>query len=310
MRAGLAMSCVGAVTWFLIDFLMRVEPYSHPGIPYWNAGVRLGLFVILATALSRLNGALMQERETSRLKTEVLGVVNHEFSNALVGMSIALAQLREVQEGPSHAQGRQICAVLDRIHLALKHTINNFLNEARIESGRFVLELRPTQLHGIIDGAVASIAALSQYKAIDVEFDIPPDIEPVRADPDALSLVMTNLIGNAVKYTPRKGRVAVRVGRLVGPERVLISVEDTGLGVPSKDLDAIFSGFYRGAHSREGPSGYGIGLKVSRDIVASHGSDLRVETNLGRGSRFFFTLQVWREPYQAVGDPERHGPRT
>jgi len=138
------------------------------------------------------------------------------------------------------------------------------------------------------------VRPFAEEKGIRVIQDFPPDIVPLQADPEALALVVSNLIGNALKYTPARGRVTVRV-RLQGslPKQAEISVEDTGIGIRPSEIEAIFSGYYRAQEGREVAKGFGVGLKVSRDVIERHGSRLEVESVPGKGSRFFFVLPIW-----------------
>jgi signal transduction histidine kinase len=119
----------------------------------------------------------------------------------------------------------------------------------------------------------------------------------VRADPEALSVVMANLIGNAFKYTADGGVVTIRISvERTAPARALVSVEDTGIGIAPEDRDRILSGDYRTGEARRVAKGYGVGLRVVSELLESQGSALGLESEAGKGSRFFFRLPLWEEP--------------
>ena len=145
--------------------------------------------------------------------------------------------------------------------------------------------------------ALALLEPVIESKKVALLLDFPPKGVPVRADPEALSVVMTNLIGNAFKYTPDGGSVTIRitVERAPAPS-ALVSVEDTGIGIAPEDRDKILSGDYRTREAKRVAKGYGVGLRVVDELLKSQGSTLGVESETGKGSRFFFRLPLWEEP--------------
>ena len=129
-----------------------------------------------------------------------------------------------------------------------------------------------------------------------LRLDFPPHSVPVRADPDALSVVMSNLIGNAFKYTPAGGTVTVRIVQEAGPPAAaLVSVEDTGIGIPAAERQRISSGYYRAKGGLLVAKGFGVGLKVARELLESQGARLEIESEPGRGSRFSFRVLLWED---------------
>jgi signal transduction histidine kinase len=229
-----------------------------------------------------------------RLKSDLLSMVSHEFNNSLASMGMALLLLRENDEAPD--QRRKIYLTLERIHQLLKTAVSNFLNQARMQSGRFQLDIRQIELRRLVAEVLELMRPLAEQKGIDLRLEFPETAFPVTADPDAMILVLSNLIGNAIKYTPGRGRVSVRLTPINGAplQEVEVSVADTGIGIAAADQDAIFRGFYRTGPSQKMARGYGLGLAVSRQIMESHDSALNVESRPGQGSRFHFRLPVCR----------------
>ncbi|MDD2804012.1 MAG: HAMP domain-containing sensor histidine kinase [Elusimicrobiales bacterium] len=293
---GLAMSVVSAVVWMLMDHVIGGRVYTSPTVAYWNSLVRFGFFTVTAVSLAVIRRMLGRERESSRLKSDMVSMVSHEFNNSLITLNLVSTLLREYDGEAVTEERRKLYAILENTSRNLNQMIKNFLNKARLEAGKFVLDVQPTELRKIVCGVVDTASPLSEAKGITVSTNFPEGVIPVKCDPDAIALVMNNLIGNALKYTPQKGRVAVTIAPVEGSKnRVRISVEDTGIGIEKNDAKAIFSGFYRADGGKSSGKGFGIGLKVARDLVEAHGSRIFVESAPGRGSKFTFELPVWEE---------------
>ena len=290
-----AMSIISAAAWLQAD-MSTGRVYSHWLIPYWNAVVRLGFFIVVAalsaliTRLRRLND---REHELSELKSGMVSLVSHEFGNFLTTFKLSLTILQE-SEGPEPSAQRQRCyATLERVYTHLAGAVANFLNLNRIESGRFVPHLRQTSLRTLIHATIAQMGPLIENKKVELRLDFPSEPVPVKADPDALSVIMSNLIGNAFKYTPAGGVVTVRIA-VDGPKAAArVSVEDTGIGIPEADRRLIASGYYRAEGGRQVAKGFGVGLKVTRELLESQDARLEIESEPGRGSTFSFRLPRW-----------------
>jgi two-component system phosphate regulon sensor histidine kinase PhoR len=292
----LAMSVICAVAWLLMDYKLGGRVYSSPTVAYWNSLVRFGFFSVTAVSAGLIRRMLRRERENSRLKSDMVSMVSHEFNNSLITINL-LSSLLQEHEGESFAgERRKLYEMLDNTSSNLAQTIKNFLNKARLEAGKFVLDIQPTELRKIVMGVVDTVRPLCDAKNISLTVNFPEGVIPVKCDPDAIALVVNNLIGNAIKYTPQNGRVTVRVAPKAGVSgQVLISVADTGIGVEKKDLTAIFTGFYRSDSGKHSAKGFGLGLKVAQDLLKAHGSRVLLESDPGKGSKFSFELPVWTD---------------
>ena len=163
-----------------------------------------------------------------------------------------------------------------------------------MQSGRFQLDIKQIELRRLVTEVLELMRPLAEQKGIDLRLEFPAAAFPVAADPDAMTLVLSNLIGNAIKYTPGQGQVSVRLSPSGGdpPQEVEVSIEDTGIGIAAEDQEAIFRGFYRTGQSQKTTKGCGLGLMISRQIMKNHDSSLDVESQPGQGSRFHFRLPV------------------
>ena len=288
---------LSSAAWLHADILLGHER-SGLAIALWSAAARLGFFLIF-TALSGLIQRLRRlndvEREASKLKSDMVSLVSHEFGNSLTTLSLALTLLRE-STGDDEAERAEHYAVLERVIAHLSATSANFLNLNRLVGGHFQPHLKLTRLRSVARGALALLEPTIERRNVAVLLDFPSVGVPVRADPDAMSIVMTNLIGNAFKYTPDGGTITVRISiEGTPPAAALVSVEDTGIGIAPEDLEKILSGHYRTREAKRIAKGYGVGLRVVSELLESQGSALGVESEPGKGSRFYFRLPMWEE---------------
>ena len=297
-RPGMLMSGLAAASWTLAA--ARLSPGKFP-IAIWDAVAGLCIYTAFVLALTKLKASLVKERELLRVKGDLLSVVSHEFNNALTSMGMALLILRENDENPD--QRRKVYPILERVYSILKVATRNFLNQGRMESGRFHLDVKRIELRHILQDILLLMRPLSEQKELDLLLELPKHPIPIVADPDALSLVMSNLIGNAIKYTHKKGRVTIRLAPVDFAEEVEVSVEDTGICISPQDQEAIFQGNFRTQEGKKAAKGFGFGLKIAREIVESHGSTLKVHSVAGQGARFYFRLPACQPdcPYVESG---------
>lgn len=304
-RWAYAISLVAAAAWLKND-LVIVRSYPFWIIPYWNAFVRLGFFVIvayLAALLARLRTLHDAETRTykvaaeaSELKSRMISFVSHEFGNSLTTVKMAMTYLRESDTTTIAEERTQCYETLDRVFVHLNAATSNFLNLNRLESGHFQPEYRRTLLRPLIQGVVSVLGPIIENKNIVLRLDFPVEPIPVKADPDAVTLVVSNLIGNALKYTPDGGAVTVRIVPPRGALRdVEVSVEDTGIGISHETQKHIFSTFYRTAGGKAAAKGYGVGLKVAHELLECQGVKLELQSEPNKGSRFFFRLPVFND---------------
>jgi len=290
--ASLGVAGLAACIWFYDDSLTR--HYSAPHIRYWNGGVRLFVFCFVVLVVSRLAKALRREHQIAVTKGEMISLVSHQFNNAITSINLSLWLIEEGAAGASSAELHQ---VIKRNVQTLQQTAQNFLNEARLASGHYALDLRDVDLKALIREAAQAMKPLSDEKKIQVVFELPPHDLRVAADPAALALVLSNLVSNAIKYTPAQGRVTIRTSTdALPPDEILVAVEDTGIGIARQELENLQSGFTRTESGKSMAAGFGLGLKLAHDMLQSHGSRLIIDSAPGKGSRFAFALPVRQAP--------------
>jgi PAS domain S-box-containing protein len=272
------------------DFLISTNPIL-------DAHGRIAGVVEVARDISVLKLHEKELQEAAKLRSDLISMINHEYANALTSMKLALALLTGSESVAQDQTRGHSYEVLDRAIERLRAYTTNFLNLHRLESGKFALNLRPTAVRAVVLDALVTLRPLAEAKQLrlDIETYFPEALPvAVRADQYCLSLIVSNLVTNAVKYTPNGGSVTICI-TLEGtsPSRVMLAVEDTGIGMSAEDLEKIKSGFYRAPEGQELAKGFGVGLMVVNQLLEKHGSFLEIESEPGKGSRFSFRLPLW-----------------
>ena len=291
VAAGVARAIVGPVqqlraqasAWKLGEpWTLAMPPTSSPEI--------LDLMSAMRSMADQLNAQFERERQTGRLKSQLVSGVSHEFNNALAVIHTAHALLKENE--PTTAASAPWHDMLAANIRALSTMATNLLNLGRLEAGKFEVEIERVDASALLRGALNRLEILAARKKLSVKLEAPAAPMPCAGDPDALSLVVANLFTNAVKYTHEGGAVTLGARELPGG-RVEIYVKDTGIGVAPEDRKKIFDGYFRSEAGKREAKGFGVGLALSRMILEAHGTDLELETELGKGSRFSFGLPVY-----------------
>ncbi len=228
-------------------------------------------------------------RVVERMKSAFVSTVSHELRTPLTSIKGFVSTLLSDEEGYFDLETRrEFLQIIDQETDRLKRLIDDLLNLSRIESGR-ALEIRWKQidLHEVVNRIVEAQKTYTDKHTFVV--DLPEDLPPVMADEDKVEQILTNLLSNAVKYSPNGGEIRV-AARDTG-QFVEISVSDQGIGIPPDKIDKIFERFYRmdDRDTREA-GGTGIGLYLTRHLVMAHGGKIWVESEVGKGSTFYFTL--------------------
>jgi two-component system phosphate regulon sensor histidine kinase PhoR len=229
-------------------------------------------------------------RRLERVRQDFVANVSHEFKTPLTAIQgFAETLLGGALEDAAH--NRRFLEIIRDHAVNLARVTDDLLKLARIEAGKLELQFGPVSIAEIVDPCMETTLLRAGRKGISLDSEIPPGIPPIHGDARLLREVLQNLIDNAVQYTPSGGKIVISAE--AGPGEVTVGVEDTGIGIPLADQERIFERFYRvdAARSRE-EGGTGLGLSIARHIVETHGGRLWVDSEVGRGSRFSFTIPV------------------
>ena len=233
----------------------------------------------------------LELEQVSLAKTQILSTASHELKTPLtsiVGYVNRLLMQQETVGALNERQARYLETV-QRNSLRLKVLIDDLLDISRIESGSLDLTLTELEVQGEIQEVIRSIQDQIDQKEMCVILDVPPELSSVRADRLRFSQVMTNLLGNACKYSPVGATTTIKAIEVGG--YIQFDVSDTGIGMSKADLSRLFTKFFRAVTSstRE-VSGTGLGLFITRHLVEAQEGKIWVESEEGKGSTFSFTL--------------------
>ena len=264
------------------------------------AATRRQLLFVFAAALAvmlllgQLRALLRAERRGAALKSAMVHTVSHEFHNALTVIDTAVFLLEEGEAGKASAQRRELYGVLDAERLSLRRYVQNILNEGRMEAGRFKLQKTALALRDVVAGVTGSMGRLMAQRELKFSLEIPKAPALVLADREAVSLVVSNLLGNAVKYTPKGGRILVRLAPDAEKKGyVTFYAENEGAGLKPEEIARLKEEFYRTEDAKAAASGFGLGLRITNEMLL-HGSDLAIKSVPGKNSCFYFSLPVIR----------------
>jgi PAS domain S-box-containing protein len=230
---------------------------------------------------------LQQMEKLSRLKSEFVSMVSHEFRSALVGIQGFSELIRD--DDLEVADMKNLAGDINKDALRLNRMITEMLEFDRMEAGKLHLELRPLDMNMLVLEAVER-AQVTTTKHV-VSTALGSDLPAILGDADRLTQVLTNLLSNAIKYSPDGGEIAVK-SRLDG-SFVEVSVKDQGLGIPAEFIGRLFGRYERYEDTHAGKIiGTGLGLAITRQIVEMHGGKISVDSTVGNGSEFKFTVPV------------------
>jgi len=241
-----------------------------------------------------LNEANAKLRELAEMREEFLALTTHDLRSPLTVISGVISFFSSGRLGELSTEQKNMVAMMERNTQSLIELINDLLDASKIESGTMRLELSAVDLRALIRDVHESMGPLAHEKGIAIEERLPDDLPPLSADHEKLRRVIVNLLSNALKFTPKGGRVEVGAGRSSGDTPgVRVVVADTGVGIAPGDLARLFDK-YGQARSRatRGETGTGLGLYIARQLVEMHGGTIDVQSEVGKGSTFSFTLPV------------------
>ena len=229
-------------------------------------------------------------RRLERVRQDFVANVSHEFKTPLTAIQgFAETLLGGALEDPKN--NRRFLEIMRDHATRLARLTDDLLKLARIEAGKLEVQFSAVGVLEFVEQCAETGLMKSSRKQITLEIEVPPGLPPVLGDASLLRDVLQNLLDNAIQYTPPGGHISVTAA--AGPREVVITVTDTGIGIPLADQERIFERFYRvdAARSREA-GGTGLGLSIAKHIVEAHAGRLWVESGVGQGSRFSFSIPL------------------
>ena len=236
----------------------------------------------------QLEAADKKQRELERLRRDLIAWVGHDLQTPLASMRVILEALEDgVVDDPQTV--KRYLSTAQRDVRSLSILIDDLFQMAQLDTGGIPLDRAESSLADLISDTLESFSELAVRQGVHLEGSVDPNVDPLMMDTQRIGRVLNNLIGNALRHTPKDGRVEVRAQRT--DSGVEVNVSDTGEGIRIEDIPHIFESFYRGEKSRSrSTGGAGLGLAISRGIVQAHGGQIKVRSTEGNGSLFTFTL--------------------
>ena len=241
----------------------------------------------LAQLAMHFNQMAEKLNQVESMRRQLIGDVSHELRTPLTAIKGSMEGLMDGILPPNDETFLQIHAEADR----LNRLVDDLQELSRVEASAYKLDLRPVDVSSLVHTVTKRLGPRFESKHISLGMELPPDLPRILADEDRVIQILTNLTGNALQYTPERGKITISAKRL--NDEVQISILDTGIGIPPEHLSQIFDRFYRveKSRSRQAGGGSGIGLTIARALVEAHGGRIWVESaGDGNGSTFAFTL--------------------
>ena len=237
---------------------------------------------------------ITRDVEVDRMKSEFISMVSHELRTPMTSIKGYIDLLHSGMVGPISDAQKNFLQIVKSNADRLTMLVNDLLDISRIETGRLKLSLRPTDLHVIIGNVITDLTPKAGGRGQTLESLVKEPLPAVYADPDRVTQILTNLVDNAIKYTPTGGRIAVDAE--VVSQFVHVHVIDNGIGISEEDQEKLFTRFFRADNPLvQASSGTGLGLTIVKAIVELHGGEIWFKSALGEGSTFSFSLPLAEE---------------
>lgn len=232
-----------------------------------------------------------QLRKLDEVKDEFLSIASHQLRTPLTSIKGYVDMLLEGDFGEISKRQREVLDDVFSSSERMVQLINDFLNVSRIQTGKFILELRPTDLIEMVQKEVRLMASSLEQRNLQIDLSHDKVIPPLNIDPDKLRQVIVNMIDNAVYYS--KPNTVIKIALKQVDKHIVFTVTDTGIGVPAKEQAHLFGKFFRASNARKRrPDGTGVGLYLSKKIVSDHGGEVIFKSTEGKGSTFGFRLPI------------------
>jgi signal transduction histidine kinase len=255
---------------------------------YGPRDVRLAEELARRAALSIDNARLFSEAQRAvKTREDLLAIVSHDLKNPLANIELAVNLLRGFKRIDT-SEVKEFVNKVQRSADQMEILIADLLDFARIQSGTFSVVASADRLSDVLIPVMDRMRPLAEAKGQTLEGDLPSSLPYVAIDAHRIGQVVSNLISNAIKFTPQAG--VIRISARQQDQKIVVSVTDTGPGIPQEHLSKIFERFWQTPGTKQ--KGSGLGLSIAKGIVEAHGGTIWAESQSGKGSSFCFTMPV------------------
>jgi len=227
-------------------------------------------------------------KKIDEMKSDFISTVSHEFRTPLTSMNMSLNMILEGDTGSINEEQQELLEAAYEDCERLNDLVDDLLNLSKIESGEITLDFNKVDVNELIQTTINPFKNQAEEKNINLKKKKVEENIYAKADPNKVSWVISNLIGNALRYTPEGGYI--EIGAQKQGRNIYLYVEDNGVGIPEVYQDEIFEKFVRGRNNEDGADGTGLGLAISKEVVEAHDGSIWVESEEGKGSKFIFSL--------------------
>jgi PAS domain S-box-containing protein len=228
-------------------------------------------------------------KDLDRMKSEFIATVSHELRTPLTSLSMGIDILSQEVVGSVNQRQKELLVAAKDDSERLRKLVKELLDLSKLESGKYEMKKELVDFRRLVADAVRPLRLPFEEKQIHLELDIPEHLPALSADPHQLTWVVTNLLSNALRYTDTGGKVQLTAKE--EKQELFVTVADTGHGIPKENLETVFDKFVQVKSSTETtPGSVGLGLAIAREVVEAHGGRIWVESQIGVGSTFFFTI--------------------
>lgn len=237
---------------------------------------------------------LTREENLKRIQADFITIAAHQLRTPLSGLSWIIETVLNPQTGPLNEGQQDLLMKAKQLIVQSIETVENLLNAAQIEEGKFGFQFIRSDIQQIIEGVLRKFAPSAEKNDIKLIFYHPSSpISPFIFDPIRIKMVLEILVDNAIKYNVDHGEVRIKLEKLKDAPFLSIIVEDTGIGLEPQEMSQVFTKFFRSARGRaKEPTGTGLGLYLAKNIVQRHGGKIWLESELNRGTKVTFTLPL------------------
>jgi len=246
--------------------------------------------VLAVDDITQRKGAEEQLRETMKIKSQFISTVSHELRTPLASMKEAVAIVLDGIVGQVNDKQKNFLDIAERNIDRLARLINDVLDFQKLDSERMKFNMRENDITVVAEDVYRTMAPFANKRFVNLSLDIEDRLPKAMFDSDRIIQVLTNLVSNAIKFTPEQGRVCLGIRRR--DEELVLAVKDTGMGIPPDDLHKVFERFYRVDRPGKEIQGTGLGLPIVKKIVTSHGGRIEVESELEKGTTFTVYLPL------------------
>ncbi len=248
---------------------------------------QLGIAIKNARLYDEIRTAYMKMTELDKMKSEFLGIVSHDFRSPLSSIMLAARSLLKNEALENVPRGKEYMQLIVDQAVRLNQLAEDTLSITKMESGQLTYYFKIVNIERLIQDAVSMVRFSSRHQ---FEYTVDPDAMFIKGDQAKLRQVLQNLVSNAVKYSPKGGKVTIKVDNK-SADQIMISVSDQGIGIPQEKVEKLFQKFSRvDTTEAKDIKGAGLGLWICREIVESHGGKIWIESELGKGSTMKFIL--------------------